>query len=240
MQSVSTAGASGWKFRRAASTSCKGTGGLAGSDEATNVSSVAAAIGVHVDTYDHAACPRTGLLARRAKPLEHAWVRIASQRLVRTSALGMDPADRQRLDFVACGVTPRTTTCNAMQCNAMHRYIYIYIYICCNEIRIPASPAIFCRHHTLCSSLTTASRMLIGHRVPECDAFATSTVLTIGTNHSYETLWHSASLHGRRKICWTPYSTARKIRGPSSGTCPTVHGHNCEVQQQICTQEHVE
>ena len=37
--------------------------------------------GADVDAYgDHqAACPRTRLLARRAKPLEHAWVRIARE-----------------------------------------------------------------------------------------------------------------------------------------------------------------
>ena len=70
--------------------------------------------GAAVDAYGdhHAACPRTGLLARRAKPLEHAWVRIAreavgpegqvvpQQWLARTSAPHVDPADRRRLDFV--------------------------------------------------------------------------------------------------------------------------------------------
>ena len=65
----------------------------------------------------HAACPRTGLLARRAKPLEHAWVRIAreavgpegqvvpQQWLARTSAPHTDPADRRCLDFVAYRAT---------------------------------------------------------------------------------------------------------------------------------------
>ena len=76
--------------------------------------------GADVDAYGdhHAACLRTGLLARRAKPLEHAWVRIAreavgpegqivpQQWLARTSAPGVDPADRRRLDFVAYGATP--------------------------------------------------------------------------------------------------------------------------------------
>ena len=66
----------------------------------------------------HAACPRTGLLARRAKPLEHAWVRIVreavgpegqvvpQQWLARTSARDVDPADRRRLDLVVYGTTP--------------------------------------------------------------------------------------------------------------------------------------
>ena len=37
--------------------------------------------GAAVDAYGdhHTACPRTGLLARRAKPVEHAWVRIARE-----------------------------------------------------------------------------------------------------------------------------------------------------------------
>ena len=64
--------------------------------------------GCLVDAYGdhHAACPCTGLLARRAKPLEHAWVRVAretvgpegqvvpQQWLARTLAPDVDPADR--------------------------------------------------------------------------------------------------------------------------------------------------
>ena len=58
------------------------------------------------------------LLARRAKPLEHAWVRIAreavgpegqvvlQQWLARTSARDVDPADCRRLDLVVYGATP--------------------------------------------------------------------------------------------------------------------------------------
>ena len=75
--------------------------------------------GAAVDVYgDHyAACPRTGLLARRAKPLERAWIRVVrealgpegqvvpQQWLVRTPAPGVDPDDRRRLDFVAYGAT---------------------------------------------------------------------------------------------------------------------------------------
>ena len=65
----------------------------------------------------YAACPRTGLLARRAKPLERAWIRVVreavgpegqvvpQQWLVRAPAPGVDPDDRRRLDFVAYGAT---------------------------------------------------------------------------------------------------------------------------------------
>ena len=74
-----------------------------------------AAVAVYGDHY--AACPRTGLLARRAKPLERAWIRVVreavgpegqvvpQQWLVRTPAPGVDPDDRRRLDFVAYGAT---------------------------------------------------------------------------------------------------------------------------------------
>ena len=68
---------------------------------------------------DHAiACPRTGLLARRAKIVEHAWVRVArevigpegqvvpQQWLTHTTAPGVAPDDRRRLDMVIYGVTP--------------------------------------------------------------------------------------------------------------------------------------
>ena len=69
--------------------------------------------GQQVDEYgDHAlACPRTGLLARRAKIVERAWVRVAreavgsdgqvipQQWLVRTTAPGVPADDRRRLDF---------------------------------------------------------------------------------------------------------------------------------------------
>ena len=64
-----------------------------------------------VDTFgDHAlACPRTGLLARRAKVVERAWVQVAweavgpesqvvpQQWLAHTTAPGVQPQDRRRL-----------------------------------------------------------------------------------------------------------------------------------------------
>ena len=76
--------------------------------------------GGRVDAYgDHAlACPRTGLLARRAKTVERAWIRVArkavgpegqvvpQQWLVHTTAPGVAATDRRRLDFVVYGATP--------------------------------------------------------------------------------------------------------------------------------------
>ncbi|OLP74749.1 hypothetical protein AK812_SmicGene45628 [Symbiodinium microadriaticum] len=73
-----------------------------------------------VDVFgDHAlACPRTGLLARRAKIVERAWVRVAreavgadgqvvpQQWLCATTAPGVAPDDRRRLDLVICGASP--------------------------------------------------------------------------------------------------------------------------------------
>ena len=69
---------------------------------------------------DHAlACPRNGLLARRAKVVERAWVRVAreavgpegqvvpQQWLAHTTAVGVDARDRRRLDLVIYGVSPR-------------------------------------------------------------------------------------------------------------------------------------
>ena len=65
---------------------------------------------------DHAlACPRTGLLARRAKIVERAWVRVAreamgsegqvvpQQWLAHTTALHVGTQDRGRLDLVVYG-----------------------------------------------------------------------------------------------------------------------------------------
>ena len=67
---------------------------------------------------DHAAaCPRSGLLARRAPLLEQAWVRVAreglgpegrvvpQQWLANTSAPGVSAQDRRRLDLVLYGAT---------------------------------------------------------------------------------------------------------------------------------------
>eukprot|EP00439_Symbiodinium_sp_Y106_P083243 s600_g23.t1 len=73
-----------------------------------------------VDVFgDHAlACPRTGLLARRAKIVERAWVRVAheavgadgqvvpQQWLSNTTAPGVAPDDRRRLDLVMYGASP--------------------------------------------------------------------------------------------------------------------------------------
>ena len=53
----------------------------------------------------HAACPRTGLLARRAKPLEHAWVRIARE------AVGPEGQVVPQIDFVVYGATPLEALC---------------------------------------------------------------------------------------------------------------------------------
>ena len=65
---------------------------------------------------DHlAACPRTGLLGRRANPLERAWTRVtreggarvAHKQLLRDTNVPLaDPADQRQLDLVAYGVTP--------------------------------------------------------------------------------------------------------------------------------------
>ena len=75
--------------------------------------------GADVDCFgDHVlACPRTGLLARRAKLVERAWVRVAreaqgaegqvvpQQWLARTIAPGVGTEDRRRLDLVVYGAT---------------------------------------------------------------------------------------------------------------------------------------
>ena len=82
-----------------------------------------------VDVFgDHAlACPRTGLLARRAKIVERAWVRVAheavgadgqvvpQQWLSNTTAPGVAPDDRRRLDLVIYGASPmgRASCCDA-------------------------------------------------------------------------------------------------------------------------------
>ena len=85
--------------------------------------------GGHMDQFgDHAlACPRTGLLARRAKTLELAWVRVAreavgaegqvvpQQWLVHTTAPGVRADDRRRLDVVIYGATANGT---ALCCDA--------------------------------------------------------------------------------------------------------------------------
>ena len=74
---------------------------------------------------DHrASCPRTGLLARRAGPVERAWFRVAQEsgaRAVRkqllrdTNAAAVPATDRRQLDLVAYGLTRRGT---ALCCDA--------------------------------------------------------------------------------------------------------------------------
>jgi len=63
----------------------------------------------------HSACPRTGLLARRAKLVERAWCKVAGEAVgpeghvvpqqwfVNTTAAGIVPDDRPRLDLVIYG-----------------------------------------------------------------------------------------------------------------------------------------
>ena len=77
---------------------------------------------------DHrVSCARSGLLARRALAVEQAWVRVAreavspegrvvpQQWLSRTTAPGVSPDDRRRLDLVVHGATERgkTLCCDA-------------------------------------------------------------------------------------------------------------------------------
>ena len=76
-----------------------------------------------MDPYgDHAlACPRTGLLARRAKVVERAWVRVAreavgpegqvvpQQWLAHTTATGVPADDRRRLDSTSSSTGPPPT-----------------------------------------------------------------------------------------------------------------------------------
>ena len=77
---------------------------------------------------DHAlACPRTGLLARRAKVVERAWIRVAREAvgpeghivpqpwLAHTTAPHVEPTDRRRLDLLIYGATPNRI---ALCCNA--------------------------------------------------------------------------------------------------------------------------
>ena len=66
----------------------------------------------------HFSCPRTGLLARRARLVERAWCKVAreavgpeahmapQQWLVNTTAPGIAPDDRRRLDLVIYGAAP--------------------------------------------------------------------------------------------------------------------------------------
>ena len=85
---------------------------------------------------DHAAaCPRTGLLQRRARPLEHAWTRVAreavgaegqvvpQQWLVNTTVRGVGPEDRRRLDLVVHGASATGTAlcCDATLVSPLHR-----------------------------------------------------------------------------------------------------------------------
>ena len=90
-----------------------------------------------VDSFgDHAAaCPRTGLLRRRARPLEHAWTRVAreavgaegqvvpQQWLVNTTVEGVRPDDRRRLDVVIHGASASGTAycCDATLVSPLHR-----------------------------------------------------------------------------------------------------------------------
>ncbi len=74
---------------------------------------------------DHLApCPRTGLLARRANPIERAWVRVAREgggrvtpkQLLRDTNIPLaDPRDQRQLDMVVYGIT---TNGEALCCDA--------------------------------------------------------------------------------------------------------------------------
>ena len=89
---------------RSAAYACRSRSATADADRRTAVGHKSTDVG------DHAlACPRTGLLARRAKVVERAWVRVARE------AVGAEgqvvpqqwrAEDRRRLDLVIYGATP--------------------------------------------------------------------------------------------------------------------------------------
>ena len=90
--------------------------------------------GARVDALgDHTtACPRTGLLARRANPIERAWTRVvreagarvAHKQLLRDTNVPVDnPLDQRRLDLVAYGVDPQglPLCCDATMVSPLNR-----------------------------------------------------------------------------------------------------------------------
>ena len=91
-----------------------------------------------VDTFgDHAlACPRTGLLARRAKIVERAWMRVAreavgadgqvvpQQWVCNTTVPGVAPNDRRRLDLVIYGATPMGGVAGPPSCRRKRRKLH--------------------------------------------------------------------------------------------------------------------
>ena len=93
--------------------------------------------GGRVDSFgDHeAACPQAGRLLRRAKPVERAWIRVAregvgangqvvgQQWLANTTAPGVRPDDRRRLDLVVYGAAARgeTLCCDATIVSPLRR-----------------------------------------------------------------------------------------------------------------------
>ena len=98
---------------RSAAYACRSRSATADADRRTAVGHKSTDVG------DHAlACPRTGLLARRAKVVERAWVRVARE------AVGAEgqvvpqqwrAEDRRRLDLVIYGATPNGS---ALCCDA--------------------------------------------------------------------------------------------------------------------------
>ena len=98
---------------RSAAYACRSRSATADADRRTAVGHKTTDVG------DHAlACPRTGLLARRAKVVERAWVRVARE------AVGAEgqvvpqqwrAEDRRRLDLVIYGATPNGS---ALCCDA--------------------------------------------------------------------------------------------------------------------------
>ena len=83
---------------------------------------------------DHAlACPCTGLLARRAKLVERAWVRVAreavgsegqvvpQQWLAHTTAPNVGAQDRRRLDLVMYGALSSAQCCDATLVSPLSR-----------------------------------------------------------------------------------------------------------------------
>ena len=89
-----------------------------------------------MDAYgDHeAACPVTGLLGRRGRGIERAWIRVAreavagegqvipQQWMANIAAQDVEHDDRRRLDLVICGASPagHVLCCDATLVSPLH------------------------------------------------------------------------------------------------------------------------
>ena len=175
-------------------------------------------------------CPWIGLLARRAKLVERAWCKVAREAVgpeghvvpqqwrVNTTAPGVAPDDRKRLDLVIYGACDWVEPCAAMRPS-------------CRFSREMASPTPAQPHRmrkpSACSAALRAHRAPPAMRAPAKAAWARRwwSVLSVAVQHAvgHTALGRAPAMPGPALADAPAFDEVMDLAGPEGPSCLPLH-----------------